>query len=568
MNRLMKALLVGVLLLVLSLGAVQPTLAQDEPPQFPESHKDFLGGASYAALFGLNAGPGEPGPHSSDTGTGRPPRVGPNTQVNTLQSFFPAGLIGRSETTIAVSGNGNFLVAGWNDADGFCGSPFGAPCVAPPVPGLSGYGFSTDEGTTWTDAGAPFTFGSPAVMTRGDPSLAIGGQGNDVFYYANLGVFTSGPFAPPFPAPAGVTVHTGSFSGKNFTWNNAALIQSPNFPDDFLDKEHITAQRSGNQDNVYVAVTNFVEVSGIPFFGFGQIEAYNSQDSAASFSRAVVQPDETISVAANTGIVNQGPMPAVGPDGTVYVAWERGWLFPLFQPNFPNGAVAPEIRVASSTDGGATWSPVAPGSSPSGANLVGTQVSDICSGALFPPAGYNRGTTNDFPRIAVAQSGPDRGRVYVAYQDCRVANGGPQSVTGGFGNPNTDVYVAYSDDKGATWTTQLVAGGPNIQFWPTVSIQPGGNVDITYYEQTSGTPMVDVYWAQSVDGGATWETPVRVTEVSTNWATTFTNIMPNFGDYNTTVSAGNRLFATWADGRYGIPDVFFAKILTIGKANR
>jgi hypothetical protein len=56
--------------------------------------------------------------------------------------------------------------------------------------------------------------------------------------------------------------------------------------------------------------------------------------------------------------------------------------------------------------------------------------------------------------------------------------------------------------------------------------------------------------------------------VTTDWGATASNIIPNFGDYNTAVSAGDRLFSTWADGRYGIPDTFFAKILTIGKAPR
>jgi hypothetical protein len=200
-------------------------------------------------------------------------------------------------------------------------------------------------------------------------------------------------------------------------------------------------------------------------------------------------------------------------------------------------------------------------------------VSDICAGALFPPAGYNRDSTNEFPRIAVAQSGPYRDRVYVVYQDCQLANGGTQAQTGGFGHPDTDIYLSYSDDKGATWSAPtLVAGGADglIQFWPTVSIQPGGNLDITYYEseEIDGTSLVDLYWAQSIDGGENFEAPVRVTEVTTDWGATATNIIPNFGDYNTAVSAGDRLFATWADGRNGVPDTFFAKILTIGKAPR
>ena len=56
-----------------------------------------------------------PGPGAS-TGTGQPPRVGPNRQVNDVQQGFPHGLFGRSETTVAATTDGQFLVFGWNDA--------------------------------------------------------------------------------------------------------------------------------------------------------------------------------------------------------------------------------------------------------------------------------------------------------------------------------------------------------------------------------------------------------------------------------------------------------------------
>lgn len=556
MNKRTKPLLILVILVtLLAMLGVQMGIGQEEVQVFPESHKQMLGASSYRVLFGLNAGNVEPGPHSSDTGTGRPPRVGPNTQVNDPQTPFPDGLLGRSETTIAASGNGNFLVAGWNDADGFCGPPFNAPCTPPPVPGLSGYAYSSDGGQTWTDGGTPFVVSTPGgdKLTRGDPALDVGGYGNATFYYANIAVDTTSGS----PGIGGLTVHAGSFSDQNFNWHSGTFIQSPNAPNDFLDKEFIAADMRGNSDNVYVSVTNFKEVAGIPFFGFGQIEVYYSTDGAATFNRSIVQPDETISVPLNEGIVNQGSEPDVGPDGTVYVAWERGFLSPFFGQ--AAAGVYPQIVAAASSDNGATWTPR-------------VLVSDICSGALFPPAGYNRGNHNDFPRIAVAQSGPYPGRIYVVYQDCRVANGGTQAETGGFGHPDTDIYLSYSDD-GTTWSAPtLVAGGGDgkIQFWPTVSVQPGGNVDITYYEseETGVTSLVDLYWAQSIDGGATFEAPVRVSEVTTDWGATATNIIPNFGDYNTAVSAGNRLFATWADGRNGVPDTFFSKILTIGKAPR
>jgi hypothetical protein len=538
MNKLTKSLFILIVLIILiGMIGVQIGLGQVEAAAFPESHKQMLGASSYRSLFGLKASVVKPGPHSSDTGTGRPPRVGPNILINDPQLPLPDGLLGRSETTIAASGNGKFLLAGWNDADGFCGPPFNAPCTPPAVPGLSGYAYSYDGGQTWTDGGAPFVVSTSGgdKVTRGDPAMDVGGYGNDTFYYANLAVDTTSPS----PGIGGMTVHAGSFSA-------------------FLDKELIAVDKRGRSDSVYVSVTNFKEVAGIPFFGFGQIEVYYSTDGAATFNRSIVQPDETISVPLNEGIINQGSEPAVGPDGTVYIAWERGFLSPFYGQ--AAAGVYPQIVAAASSDGGVTWTPR-------------VLVSDICAGALFPPAGYNRDNTNEFPRIAVAQNGPYRGRVYVVYQDCQLANGGTQAETGGFGNADTDIYLSYSDDKGATWSTPtLVAGGADglIQFWPTVSIQPGGNLDITYYEseEVDGTSLVDLYWAQSIDGGDTFESPVRVTEVTTDWGATNTNIIPNFGDYNTAVSAGNRLFATWADGRNGVPDTFFAKIRTIGKAPR
>lgn len=554
MNKLTKPLFILVVLVVLiGMIGVQVGFGQGEATAFPESHKQMLGASSYRSLFGLKASGVGPGPHSSDTGTGRPPRVGPNILVNDPQLPLPDGLLGRSETTIAASGNGKFLLAGWNDADGFCGPPWNAPCTPPPVPGLSGYAFSIDGGQTWTDGGVPFLVSTPGgdKLTRGDPSLDVGGYGNDTFFYANMAVDTD-PFGQ-----GGMVVHSGSFKRKNFSWENGVFIPAPS-PNDFLDKELLAADKRGNSQAVYVSVTNFIEVGGIPAFGFGQIEVYSSADSGATFSRSIVQPDETISVPLNEGIINQGSEPAVGPDGTVYLAWERGFLSPLYGQG--GAGVYPQIVASVSTDNGASWSPR-------------VLVSDICAGALLPPAGYNRDSTNEFPRIAVAQNGPYRGRVYIVYQDCQLANGGTQAETGGFGNQDTDIYLSFSDDKGATWSSPtLVAGGADglIQFWPTVSIQPGGNLDITYYEseEVDGTSLVDLYWAQSIDGGETFESPVRVTEVTTDWGATATNIIPNFGDYNTAVSAGNRLFATWADGRNGVPDTFFAKIRTIGKAPR
>ncbi len=592
---------------VVGFSSVQ-TLADGPEEGFPGAHQEFLGAASYMAIHGPSPEGMGSAPYSSDAGKGRPPRVGTNLQVNDPQ-FFP---FGRNEATVAATSNGHYLVIGWNDGEGFCGPPFSdlipLPCDEPATPGFSGYGYSGNGGKSFVDGGAPpvgdrigFGPGPSGIsitgeyITLGDPSLDVGGYGNDTFYYANLAEFLDQIHIGLGPDPtAGIAVHVGGFGkGGNFSWHEVALLQSPNYPRDFLDKEHIAADKRGESNRLYVSVSNFMEVGGVPFFGFGQIEVYHSPDGGLTWDRSVVQPDETISMMpapGGTGVVNQGSQPAIGPDGTAYVAWERGFLYPL-----TGSAVTPEIRVARSTDDGLTWMPEAILLPSSGVNPAGTLVSKICAGALYPPAGYNRSTSNDFPRIAVAQNEPHQGRVYVVWNDCRIANGGTQEYGFPFGNPDTDIYLAYSDDRGETWSEPtLVSGGGDdrIQFWPTISVQPGGNVDIVYYESVEmadpdkgdcvvpigpgGAPpfkisaersLVDVYYAQSSDGGATFRTPIRITEETTDWCSAIFNATPNFGDYNTAVSVGNSVIATWTDGRNNIPDIFFAKINTRGKAS-
>jgi len=516
--------------------------------------------------------------------------VGPNVRMNALLigGGSPNDLRGRSETTIASDPSGRKLLSGWNDAEGFLFAPFG------PLPGLglSGFAFSSDGGQTWTDGGAPFLFVDPSnpntkVVTRGDPWMDTGGKGQKTYYYANLGVFEDGS------PGGGVTVHRGKFSGGTFAFNNAVLIQPPNGANDFLDKEALCAgKQSPVKRWVVVSVTNFAEVQGIPQFGFGTIEAYTSKNRANSFAGpAIVQADETISVPLNQGIVNQGSACAIfaggdddddddddnGGGNKIYVAWERGFLSPFFGQS--TAGVFPRIEFARSDDGGQTF----------GSRVL---VSNISSGALFPPSGYNRNTTNDFPKIAVDESGPFEGRIYVTYQDSRIANGGPSPAALGpedilgvdLGHPDTDVYIRFSDDMGNSWSSPILVspgGDGNIQFWPHVSVQPDGTVDITYYESVEpqgtgflgsgpGTSLVDVFYQGSADGGLTFSAPLKVTNVTTDWGATPTNIRPNFGDYIFHVSTGGgdddddddgdddnggKVHATWADGRSVLPPV-------------
>ena len=165
------------------------TLAQVRS-KVPPSHREFLsGGALEPDLERQLPGPASPTkgsatttkrpvPSSPKTYTGGQLQVGPNVRVNDPQQPFPNGLLGRSETTIAASEDGNLLLTGFNDAQGFCGPPFGVACTPENPPGLSGFAFSLNGGLTWTDAGAPDPQSFNNVFTRGDPWMDRGGFDN------------------------------------------------------------------------------------------------------------------------------------------------------------------------------------------------------------------------------------------------------------------------------------------------------------------------------------------------------------------------------------------------------
>lgn len=553
MRKLWYALSI-LLVAVLVLTAGNPVAAAKS--SFPDQHKNLLSAGSYAWLYGPKASHANTAGPASPTGVGRPPRVGPNMRVNDPQQFFPNGLVGRSETSIAATTDGSSLVAGWNDAQGFCGQPWGGPCTPPAQPGLSGFGYSTNSGASWTDAGSPPLFNN--VFTRGDPWLDLGGTSSSATaYYANLSVdYNTG-------ADLGVSIHRGNFSGGSFNWQDVQVLTAPRnlvTPNtDFYDKEALAAAKDGS-GAVYATVTNFQALCGQPEFGNGQIEVWRSHDSGATWQGPVVAgPEASDSVAScgYQGTIQQGSAPAIGPNGELYVVWQYG---PTFTTSISTGL---NIVVATSLDGGKTFS--AP-----------VSVAGVNSAFLNPPAGFNRPDIITVPRIAVATTGAYKGRVYVSYF-APVAPVSAPSIT------SNQVYLSYSDDQGKTWSApQGIASIPNFgvkRIWPVVSVEPGGTVDVVYQESQETpinyacvngegfnyTSLVDTWWVQSSDGGATFKAPIKVSSATSDWCATATDIYPNFGDYIGSASGGNRVFPLWADGRNGVPDVYFSALLGAGK---
>ncbi len=505
------------------------------------------------------------------------PKVSPNVRVNAPQKAFPLDDPTRSTATLAASEDGTQLVAGWDDFQGFCGAPTNLACPPQSPAGLSGYGFSTNGGASWTDGGAaPLIDGA---WTAGHPWVDRGtDHGLDNYYFtsrmrtSNVGT-----------ASAGIGISRGHFArahGGTFVWDNSQIINSTT-PGDFYSRQSVAAAKDGS-GAAYVVLSNILALCGEPAFGFGQIEAWRTHDGGLSWDGPVIvsADDSGPNVDPNDpdcalfGTQQVIPVVSLGPGGQVYVVWQFG---PFIDEN---GAAAPTSKLAfsRSLDGGATFS--AP-----------QFITQFSNNRANPPVGYGKNRMNDQPRMAVSTSGRFRGRIYVTFYSPVKAVSGPataQSVV------STQSFITYSDNQGQTWSTPaaIAAAVPATglkRFWPTPTVRPNGDLDVVYLEsqetQATADPadiecnvgigatqfrkgplssLVNTYWTQSRDGGVTFSAPLRVSTATSNWCgaqyTFASALYSNFGDYLGIASADNRTFVAWPDGRNSFADIFFATV--------
>ncbi len=512
--------------------------------------------------------------------------VGPNIQVNDPQQLPPNDFPTRSTISLATSGDGQRLLVGFEDYRGLCGPPFNNPACTPENPsGLSGFSFSTDGGTSWTDAGAiapigtQVAVGHPAVdvMTSGEDDDSAHGPGrsdhrnHETFFYASRLQDVNG-------TALGVGVERGHFSAGTFVWDDAHVLSPPSVNAAFS-RQELAAAKDGS-GAAYVIESASIGICNVPTAGFGQIEAWRTHDGGNTWQGPVVVSPETAEIqdpndplCGSSGFLQVASAVAIGPRGEVYVAWQYG----AHLDSNGNFSSASTIAFSRSLDGGRTFDPMR--------HLV-----DINSNRVNQPVGYAKSRMNDQPRVAVAMSGKHRGRVYVAYYQ-PVA---PVSTAITFQSlVSTQSYLVYSDDQGRTWSTPKILGPPVPptrvkRFWPTVSLRSNGDVEVAYLESQEtqlnpdptvvecnmptgagrrigpNTSLIDTYLIRSHDGGATFGAPVKISSQTSNWCTinfTFAfGLLSNLGDYFGIGSAGDHTFVSWPDGRNGFADVFFAAV--------
>lgn len=200
------------------------------------------------------------------------------------------------------------------------------------------------------------------------------------------------------------------------------------------------------------------------------------------------------------------------------------------------------LGFARSTNGGVTWNYATNAAN----NMNGIRTSGL----------INAIRANGFPRIDVDKSGgPRNGWIYVVTSEKTVA-------------PATDVADAIlhrSTDGGNTWTSSRInqdtPGNGKYQYMSAVRVDEYGGVNVIYYD-TRNTPTNDsaqIYVSRSIDGGNTW-TDILVSDHKFK-PKPISGLAGGYqGDYIGITSGNGKIWPYWAEDITGAYQAWTASI--------
>ena len=329
----------------------------------------------------------------------------------------------------------------------------------PPGPRAGSNHYVTfDGGKTWKTVPTP----NPSKLVQGDDIVVFSSDG--VAYHVHLS-FDGIRVARPPRAENGMVVNVSKDGGNTWT-DGTPAVNHINTVTPFEDKPGMVvdnAQGSRAKGNVYLAWTRFDVYGSANPEHRTHIFFTRSTDQGQTFSMPFRISDTSGDCVDSDNTV-EGAVPAVGPNGEVYIVWAG-----------PLGLVFDK-----STDGGLTF----------GKDKV---ISDMPGGWDFSVDGLTR--SNGMPVTGVDLSnGPNKGTLYVNWIDAR--NGDP------------DVFLMSSRDGGDTWTSPVRVNDDSVkngkvQFFTWMAVDPvDGSINMIFYDRrdTEGA-QTRVTVARSVDGG-------------------------------------------------------------------
>lgn len=344
---------------------------------------------------------------------------------------------------------------------------------------------SNDSGKTWSEAYIQSSLG-----TAGDPVLTYDKSGN--LYYGHLSRPIGGDWLDR------IVVQKSTNNG--LSWHNGAGV-GYNHPKD-QDKEWLIADMTNSQfrNNIYMSWTEFDVYGSRDIKDSTRIILARSTDSGNNWSVPVRISDRAGNCEDDDNTV-EGAVPAVGPDGEVYVSW-GGWGEILFDRSF---------------DGGKTF----------GKDVF---IANQPNGWAYNISGIYR--CNGMPvTLCDISNSPHRGNVYVVWSDTR--------------NGNSDIFISKSTDKGSHWSpTARVDNdflGKKDQFFPWATIdQTSGYIYVVFYDRRNYTDnKTDVYLAVSKDGANSFQ----------NYKISESYFIPDatifFGDYTCIAAQDGNIYPIW-----------------------
>ncbi len=343
------------------------------------------------------------------------------------------------------------------------------------------YGSCCDQYYTTLDGGLKWSTGN---MSTNNPQQT--GSDPVTVFDRKHGVVIHSSLNYSFQLPTGeacrgdVTVSVSTDGG--ITWQPAVVVDS-GFGCDlsnsqlFNDKEWVVTDNKPSSPfygRTYLTWTKFESASGT--YLRSAIFESHSDDGGKHWTKAqeISGSNAALCTFQTSGPANQcdedqASVPTVGPDGTVYVAFENQQNQALWEAG---GFFDNQYLLVKSTDGGGTWS--------SPTFVVGME-----DGSNDYPINVDGRQTLTGYQVRVWSEGnivasPTDGKLYLVFSDNR--NGvhdSPNPVT------NTDVFLVVSSNGGASWSGPMqVDSGAGDQWFPWVDVNPtNGKIGILYHDR-------------------------------------------------------------------------------------
>jgi len=475
----------------------------------------------------------------------------------------------QNEPSIAVDPrNTNVLIGSSNDYCGTFGPP-GDPATGNPAgPIWLGYYRSENSGHSFVDSLVPGYPGDTSpyaalahirTASSGDPVVAWDGHGR-VFLGSESSDDPSGSpkgfgdeWVATYVNSGGGTINDGKQYQRTVTVAKGAA--APNYFGKFNDKTSIEADRTGGRwdGNVYFAWSRFAQNNADIYF-------VRSTDHGKTFTHPM-------KLTPNVGNV-QDPRIDITGNGHVYVTFDSGAL--------RNGQEEGNW-IVKSTDGGKTFSrpkqlvKYEPWEE-SDIDVNGGSERD-CGDDPPCQSGYTF-FRNDSTTFSTAdQFDSSHEYVYLVYNASKPNTLAPTGTTygsagTGVGSQSGAYYVRYNGATGAMTAPRLLSNvAVGHQTYPSIS-SDGGVLHAMWWDSrndpaysplrpigntASGhtTRALDVYATRSTDRGATWTTPVKLTDYRSNgnWEQFSNRTVPFGGDYLWITSMGSFAYSVWTDWR-------------------